>query len=226
MYQSSGLYVARISSGGVEWEQKLNLRNSTGVISHCGIIKIRAILMKDNCLAAIGERPIDYTDNGEWNKMDGNTIANLHLALADGVLSATVLEEEGKGMSGESVGKTRSVETTKLLSHQILKDVLQVPQMMIASIGTIKINMDDGTVRTIQEVQHVQVLKKNLLCLGQIDHLGCKTYIENEILRIVRGVLVVIMAKKITSNIYMLKEETMQEADECVTSIVMEKSQR
>ena len=50
-------------------------------------MKIRAILMKDNCLAAIGEKPTYYTDDGEWNKIDGNTISNLYLALADGVLS-------------------------------------------------------------------------------------------------------------------------------------------
>ena len=58
-----------------------------GVISHCGKMKIRTILMKDNSLEANCERPIDYTNDGEWNKMDGNTIANLYLALADGVLS-------------------------------------------------------------------------------------------------------------------------------------------
>ena len=58
-----------------------------GVISHCGKMKIRTILMKDNCLAAIGEKPTYYTDDGEWNKIDGNTISNLYLALADGVLS-------------------------------------------------------------------------------------------------------------------------------------------
>ncbi|TXG58849.1 hypothetical protein EZV62_016678 [Acer yangbiense] len=88
----------------------------------------------------------------------------------------------------------------------------------IAGIGTIKIKMHDGTIRSIQEVRHVKGLKKNLLSLGQLDDLGCKTQIENGILKIVRGALVVMKAEKITSNLYMLKGETLQEADSCVAS--------
>ena len=68
-------------------------------------------------------------------------------------------------------------------------------------------------------------LKKNLLSLGQIDNHGCKTHIENEILRIVRGALVVMKAEKIALNLYMLKGETLQEGDACFASIVIENSQ-
>ncbi|KAL4271938.1 hypothetical protein GQ457_13G028490 [Hibiscus cannabinus] len=51
-------------------------------------LKIKAILRKDGCLAAISERPTDFTDNKKWNEMDENSIADLHLALADEVLSS------------------------------------------------------------------------------------------------------------------------------------------
>ncbi|KAK9042016.1 hypothetical protein V6N11_017099 [Hibiscus sabdariffa] len=51
-------------------------------------LKIKAILRKDACLAAISERPADFTDNNKWNEMDENAIADLHLALADEVLSS------------------------------------------------------------------------------------------------------------------------------------------
>ena len=51
-------------------------------------MKIKAILRKDNCLAAISKRSTDFTDDSKWNEMDGNATANLHLALADGVLSS------------------------------------------------------------------------------------------------------------------------------------------
>ena len=64
----------------------------------------------------------------------------------------------------------------------------------IVGISTIKIKMFDGMVRTIQEVRHVKGLKKNLLSLGQIDSLGCKTHVENGIMKIVRGALVVMKA--------------------------------
>ena len=51
-------------------------------------MRIKAILRKDNCLAAIGDWPVEITDNAKWNEMDGNDIANIHLALADEVLSS------------------------------------------------------------------------------------------------------------------------------------------
>ena len=85
--------------------------------------------------------------------------------------------------------------------------------MEIVGIGIIKINMHDDTVCTIQEVQHVKGLKKNLSSLGQLDNVGCKTCIENEIMKIVKGAFVVIKVEKIVTNLYMLKEETLQERE-------------
>ncbi|GJS29651.1 gag-pol polyprotein [Tanacetum coccineum] len=49
---------------------------------------MKAILTKNKCLTAIGERSAEVTDDTKWDKMDGNAIANLHLVLADGVLSS------------------------------------------------------------------------------------------------------------------------------------------
>ena len=51
----------------------------------------------------------------------------------------------------------------------------------IVGIGTIKIKIYDGIIRTIQGVRHVADvadLKKNLLSLGQFDDLSCKTRIK------------------------------------------------
>ena len=79
----------------------------------------------------------------------------------------------------------------------------------IVSVGTIKIKIFDGTIHTIEEVRHVKSLKINLLSLGQIDNLGCKTHVENGIRNIVKGVLVLIKAEKINTNLFMLKGETL-----------------
>ncbi|GJX07846.1 hypothetical protein Tco_0195778 [Tanacetum coccineum] len=59
-------------------------------------LKMKAIHRKDKCLAAIGERPSEVTDDRKWDKMDGNAIANLHLALADGVLSSIEEKKSAK----------------------------------------------------------------------------------------------------------------------------------
>jgi len=47
-------------------------------------------------LAAIGDRPAEITDNARWNEMDGNAIANIHLALADEVLSSVAEKKTAK----------------------------------------------------------------------------------------------------------------------------------
>jgi hypothetical protein len=59
-------------------------------------MRIKAILRNDNCLAAIGDRPVEITDNTKWNEMDGNAIANIHLALADEVLSSVAEKKTAK----------------------------------------------------------------------------------------------------------------------------------
>ncbi|GKB49317.1 gag-pol polyprotein [Tanacetum coccineum] len=59
-------------------------------------LKMKAILRKDKCLAAIGERPTKVTNDSKWDEMDENAIANLHLALADGVLSSIKEKKSAK----------------------------------------------------------------------------------------------------------------------------------
>ena len=80
--------------------------------------------------------------------------------------------------------------------------------LKIAGIGTVKIKLHDGTVRTIQGVRHVYGLKKNLLSIGQLDDLSCSAHIQNGVMKIIKGALIVLKAEKIASNLYMLKGDT------------------
>ncbi|KAH9689118.1 Integrase catalytic domain-containing protein [Citrus sinensis] len=70
--------------------------------------------------------------------------------------------------------------------------------------------MFDGTIRTIGEVRHVNSLK--------IYYLWDKTHVKNGIMKIVKGALVLMKAEKIDANLFMLKGETLHEADACVAS--------
>ena len=90
--------------------------------------------------------------------------------------------------------------------------------LKIVGIGTIKIKKFDGTIDTIGEVRCVNGLKKNLLSLGQMDNHGYKTHVENEIMKIVKGALILMKAEKIGVNLFMLKGETLYEVDTCVIS--------
>ncbi|GJT68803.1 gag-pol polyprotein [Tanacetum coccineum] len=57
---------------------------------------MKAILKKDKCLTAIGERPAEVTNDNKWDEMDRIVIANLHLTLADGVLSSIEEKKNAK----------------------------------------------------------------------------------------------------------------------------------
>ena len=88
----------------------------------------------------------------------------------------------------------------------------------IVGIGTVKIKMFDGIVRIFQDVRHVKGLMKNLLFVGQINSLGCKTYVENWIIKIVKCALVLMKVEKISANLFMFKGKTLEEADACIVS--------
>ncbi|GJZ26033.1 gag-pol polyprotein [Tanacetum coccineum] len=254
---------------------------------------MKVILTKDKCLAAIGKRPAEVTDDSKWDEMDGNAIVNLHLELADGVLSsieekktviinltsniladylvfddveAAILEEEnrrnnredkqtssrqgnvastskdGNALCCEAVvanegrkrftdiwmfdtGATFHMTAKREWFHQY-KPISRGRfvyscnnhKLKIIGIKSILVKMHDGIVRTIRDVRHVDGLKKNLLSIGQLDDLGCKVEIQNKIMKIIKGALVLMRGEKVAANLYQLKGEIIEEAEASVAS--------
>jgi hypothetical protein len=88
----------------------------------------------------------------------------------------------------------------------------------IAGMGTIKLKMYDGLICTITGVRHVKDLKKNLLFVGQFDSLGCKIRTDNGIMKIVKGALVVLKARKTVANMFVLMGETHHGAKASIAS--------
>jgi hypothetical protein len=88
----------------------------------------------------------------------------------------------------------------------------------IAGIDTIKLKMYDDLIRTISGMQHVKDLKKNLLSVGQFDSLGCKIRKDNGIMKIIKGALVVLKARKTVVNMFVLMGETHHEAEASIAS--------
>lgn len=74
-------------------------------------------------------------------------------------------------------------------------------------VGSIKIKMFDGIVRTLIEVRHVPKLKKNLISLGVLDFGGYKFTGQGGALKVSKGILVVTKATKI-GNLYKLEGST------------------
>ncbi|KAK4281039.1 hypothetical protein QN277_012579 [Acacia crassicarpa] len=50
-------------------------------------LKMKELLIKDNCLEAINTRPQEFTNDEKWKRIDELAIFDLHLSLSDDVLS-------------------------------------------------------------------------------------------------------------------------------------------
>lgn len=61
-------------------------------------------------------------------------------------------------------------------------------------MGSVKIKMHDGVVRTLTEVRHVPDMSKNLISLTTLDLGGCQFVGGDGVLKVVKGALVVMKA--------------------------------
>jgi len=77
----------------------------------------------------------------------------------------------------------------------------------VVGIGSIRIKMHDGVVRTLTNVRHIPDLKKNLISLGTLDSQGCKYCTEGRVLRVCKGSLIVIKGK-LVNGLYLLQGST------------------
>ena len=70
-------------------------------------------------------------------------------------------------------------------------------------IGTIRIKMHDGVIRTLSDVRHIAALKKKLISLGILDSNRCRCIAEDGVLKVSRGALVLMKGKR-SGNLYTL----------------------
>ena len=68
--------------------------------------------------------------------------------------------------------------------------------------------MANGVVRTLCGVRHVQALKKNLISLGIAESKGCSLSAKDEVLKVSKGVMVLMKCTKVGKNLYKLVENT------------------
>lgn len=77
-------------------------------------------------------------------------------------------------------------------------------------LGSIRIKMYDGVVRTLMDVRHVPDLRKNLISVGALDSGGCKIVTWNGVKKVVRGSLIVMKGIH-EGNLYALQGTTITE---------------
>ncbi|KAG8498932.1 hypothetical protein CXB51_005361 [Gossypium anomalum] len=78
----------------------------------------------------------------------------------------------------------------------------------IAGVGTIKVKMFDGVVRTLSDVRYVPELKRNLISLSTLDSKGYRYTAESGVLKISKGSLVVMKGQRKTVKLYVLQGST------------------
>ncbi|KAG8492605.1 hypothetical protein CXB51_010032 [Gossypium anomalum] len=78
----------------------------------------------------------------------------------------------------------------------------------IVGVGTIKVKMFSGIVRTLSDVQHVPELKRNLISLSTLDLKGYKYTAESRVLKISKCSLVVMKRQRKTAKLYVLQGST------------------
>ncbi|KAE8725329.1 hypothetical protein F3Y22_tig00008957pilonHSYRG00078 [Hibiscus syriacus] len=88
----------------------------------------------------------------------------------------------------------------------------------IVGVGTIKLKMYDRTIKVVRDVRHVKGMKKNLLSYGLLDNNASKIETRKGIMKVFCGALVVLKGEKIAANLYILKGETLVEAEASVVS--------
>jgi hypothetical protein len=64
----------------------------------------------------------------------------------------------------------------------------------------------------------VKGLKKKILFMGQFDNLGCMIQIDNGIMKIIKRALMVLKARKISANLFVLMRETHYEVEASIAS--------
>jgi GAG-pre-integrase domain len=74
----------------------------------------------------------------------------------------------------------------------------------IAGVGTVRIKMHDGIIRTLTDVRHIPDLTQNLIFLSSLEDVGCKFQSNGGVLKVSKGVHTLMKAKKIRT-LYFLK---------------------
>jgi hypothetical protein len=77
----------------------------------------------------------------------------------------------------------------------------------VVGSGSIQIKMFDGTIKILADVRHVLELRKNLISLGVLDTRGYKSIVQGGVMKVYKGILVVMKEKKV-GNMFLLEGRT------------------
>ena len=68
-------------------------------------------------------------------------------------------------------------------------------------MGNIRVRMFAGVIRMLCDVRHVSNLRKNIISLGTLDNNGFSYKSANGVMKVSKGVLIVMKVQKLAGNI-------------------------
>ena len=74
-------------------------------------------------------------------------------------------------------------------------------------IGTVRIKMFDSMIRDLTDVRYAPQMKKNIISVGAVESKGLKVTLENKILKVTKGSIVVMKSVR-DRDLYYLKVST------------------
>ena len=74
----------------------------------------------------------------------------------------------------------------------------------VVGIGNIRTKMFDGFIRTLCDVRHVPDIRNNLILWGALDSGKFSFKSESEIIKVSKGVMIVMKGQKLAMTIYRL----------------------
>nr|GEU66928.1 retrotransposon protein, putative, Ty1-copia subclass [Tanacetum cinerariifolium] len=202
-------------------------------------LKMKAILRKDKCLAANDERPAEVTDDSKWDEMDKNAIANIHLALADVVLSSIEEKKTAKNIwdplarfnvltIGSFGGNQRKVNGTWLHNHGKSKTEKKKNNFKCFNCGKQSHFKKDcrgpNTSNPQGNVASTSDDGNALCCETAVINEGRKRFADADmsivvmIMKINKDALVLMICEKVVTNLYQLKGEILEEEEAPVAS--------
>ncbi|KAG8499521.1 hypothetical protein CXB51_006058 [Gossypium anomalum] len=115
---------------------------------------------------------------------------------------------ESKGKTTEQSGEANVAEDysdSELLVASIDNSKVSNEWIIDSGVGTIKIKIFDGVVKTLSGVRHVPRLKRNLILLSTLDSKRHKYTAESDVLKISKGSLIVTKGQRKTAKLYVLQ---------------------
>ncbi|KAG8498115.1 hypothetical protein CXB51_006865 [Gossypium anomalum] len=114
----------------------------------------------------------------------------------------------GKSKGRSKTSNREDYSDGELLVTSVNNSKVSGEWILDSGVGTIKVKMFDGVVRTLNDVRHVPKLKRNLISLSTLDSKGYRYTAESGVLKISKGSLVVMKGQKKTAKLYVLQGST------------------